>query len=95
MDFQLWTILQREPSGGAVQGELTKWVSVSPNRVSSITTESDTISVDISGSSGESVQFGFIDGNGKQRIVDCSFPTTKESGTEQLRMAVTSSGECF
>ena len=95
MDFQFWTILHREPFGGAVQGEINKWVSISPSRVSSITTEDDAIIVDIAGSSGESVQFGFIEYNGKQRIVDCTFPTMKESGTEHLRMTVLSTGECF
>jgi hypothetical protein len=90
LDFQLWSIAPVEVNGWSFQGELNKWVGVSPARFRSITTTLEPavgISVTAHGSEAEELVVGFVDSYGVQVIVSC---TVGNTGT----VVIHSSGSC-
>ena len=84
LDFSLYSIAPVFPNGWALLGEQDKWVSVSGDRFSDVTTLATGLVVKLRGAPGEVVNVSFKKpGQAAPLIVSCSVP---QSGTASLRM---------
>ncbi|XP_072031493.1 uncharacterized protein [Amphiura filiformis] len=87
-DFQLWhttPVMKIGNNTVLILGELSKWVKVSPGRITDISLTRDTLSLSMTGAPSEKVTMTFLF-NMKPMPVTCTFPESRKVVLEVMDM---------
>lgn len=76
--FNYWTVAPVLKNGWVILGEITKWVSMSAARFTSIDVAQDSLKLELAGATGEEVQIAFLKPASKSpTVVKCTFASQK------------------